>query len=58
MMLDKLVECGNMTKDTPVYVIHVADAGREPYNELVDAMENNGTYTNIQVAYDGQALDF
>ena len=58
MMLDKLVECGNMTKDTPVYVTHVADAGREPYNELVDAMENNGTYTDVQVAYDGQKLDF
>ena len=58
MMLDKLVECGCMTKDTPVYVIHVADAGREPYDEFVDSMENNGTYTNVQVAYDGQKLDF
>lgn len=58
IMLDKLVECGNMTKDTHVYVTHVADAGREPYNELVDAMENNGTYTDVQVAYDGQKLDF
>ena len=28
------------------------------YGELVDSMENNGTYTNVQVAFDGQKLDF
>lgn len=58
MMLDKLVECGCMTVDTPVYATHIADAGREPYGDLLDAMENNGKYTNVQVAYDGQKLDF
>ncbi len=58
MMLDKLVECGNITKDTPVYATHIADAGREPYGELLEAMENNGVYTNVTVAWDTMHIDF
>ncbi len=58
MMLDKLVECGCIHEDTPIYATHIADAGREPYGELVESMENNGKYTNVQVAYDTQKLDF
>ncbi len=58
MMLDKLVECGCMEKDTPVFATHLSDAGKELYEDYVDSMENNGRYTKVEVAYDTQKIEF
>ncbi|MBO7218218.1 MAG: hypothetical protein J6V50_05900 [Clostridia bacterium] len=57
LMLEKLIECGCMTKQTPVYATHLSDAGRELYGHYVDSMENGNDY-NITVAWDGLKIDF
>ncbi len=57
MMLDKLVECGCMEKDTPVFATHLSDAGQQLYEEYVAEVENNPEY-NITVAWDGMKIDF
>lgn len=56
-MLKKLIECGCMEKDTPVFATHLSDAGQQLYENYVQTVENNPDY-NITVASDGEKIDF